>query len=426
MDEQPREPAAWRLGDEDTSERHFILVSQAAQDQINTLRRLAITDNQADLHAQVVALHQILNRIEDVTTYRPAALEEAHTRAVAQERDAALEERDQALEGEAHLQQRLRDAELIANRLARLEPPAGERGDPTRPEKIADPDKYDGTREKLKTFKSQLLLKTSGNPRRFPNVQHKLRYAFQFLTGKAERTMRIHLRRMVGEDGEESYEVLFDTFAAFLAALDRHFGDPDEQHTAAIALDKLRQTNREFGAYYADFQELMDILGYEDPARRHALERGLNEETLDALAVNPAPENEPFERFVERLNALDCRLRARATRRKNPGQNRSPQQRTAPAAPSNPGNPKPATTTATGTAAGPMDLSGSRKRLTAEERLRRRNLGLCMYCGGVGHFAAECPARRGPQRTLAAAATGPPATPEDDDPTESGNAPTQA
>ena len=73
-----------------------------------------------------------------------------------------------------------------------------------------------------------------------------------------------------------------------------------------------------------------------------------------------------------------------------------------------------------------MDLSGSRKRLTAKERLRRRNLGLCMYCKGVGHFAAECPARRGPQRTLSAAATGPPTTPEDDDLTESGNAPAQA
>ena len=51
-----------------------------------------------------MALHQILNQIEDITTYRPAAREEAHTRAIAQERDAALEERDLALEGEAHLQ----------------------------------------------------------------------------------------------------------------------------------------------------------------------------------------------------------------------------------------------------------------------------------------------------------------------------------
>ena len=75
---------------------HYILVSQAAQDQINMLRRLPITDNQADLHAQVVALHQILNRIHDVTIYTPEALEEAHTRALTQERDAAIEERDHA------------------------------------------------------------------------------------------------------------------------------------------------------------------------------------------------------------------------------------------------------------------------------------------------------------------------------------------
>lgn len=51
----------------------------------------------------------------------------------------------------------------------------------------------------------------------------------------------------------ETYEILFDSFFAFLAALDRHFGDPDEKHTAALALDKLCQANREFGAYYADF-----------------------------------------------------------------------------------------------------------------------------------------------------------------------------
>ena len=66
---------------------------------------------------------------------------------------------------------------------------------------------------------------------------------------------------------------------AFLAALHRHFGGPDEKHTAALARDKLRQANRQFGAHYADFQELMDILETtNDASRRHALKRGLNHE----------------------------------------------------------------------------------------------------------------------------------------------------
>ena len=41
-----------------------------------------------------------------------------------------------------------------------------------------------------------------------------------------------------------------------------------------------------------------------------------------------------------------------------------------------------------------MDLSATRKKLTPAERQRRQIQGLCMYCGGVGHFAAEYPARR--------------------------------
>ena len=82
------------------------------------------------------------------------------------------------------------------NRLARSAKPAVVPQSTSRAEKIADPDRFDGTREKLKVFKDQLILKTSGNAARFPNTQHKLRYTYQFLTGKAQRTMRIHLRRI--------------------------------------------------------------------------------------------------------------------------------------------------------------------------------------------------------------------------------------
>ena len=178
-------------------------------------------------------------------------------------------------------------------------------------EKIADPKEFNGTREKLKAFKDQLILKTSGNPARFPNTQHKLRYANQFLRGKSQRTMRVHRLRTTGADGDETYEVLFTSFAAFLAALDRYFGDRDERNTAASKLDKLRQGKREFGAYYADFQELMDILDNTDnTTRQHALERGLNHEMHNALDIYPAPKDEEFDAYVERLNELDCRLRA--------------------------------------------------------------------------------------------------------------------
>ena len=40
-----------------------------------------------------------------------------------------------------------------------------------------------------------------------------------------------------------------------------------------------------------------------------------------------------------------------------------------------------------------MDLSATRGRISNAEKARRRAQGLCMYYGGTGHFAAQCPAR---------------------------------
>lgn len=183
------------------------------------------------------------------------------------ERDAARKERDEYMAAEGCLQQKLADAEVMTNRLAE-NPTDFPSSTSECAEKIADPKEFDGTREKLKAFKDQLILTTSGNPARFPSTQRKLRYAYQFLTGKAQRTMRAHLRRTPGTDGEETHEVLFASFAALLAALDCYFGDHGERNSATLKLDRLRRGNREFGTYYADFQELMDIFDNTDDTTR--------------------------------------------------------------------------------------------------------------------------------------------------------------
>ena len=74
-----------------------------------------------------------------------------------------------------------------------------------------------------------------------------------------------------------------------------------------------------FGAYYADFQELMDVLeNTDDTSRRHVLKRGLNHKMLNALGIFPAPKHENFDMYVKRLNELDCRLRALNTHSRYP------------------------------------------------------------------------------------------------------------
>ena len=207
--------------------------------------------------------------------------------------------------------------------------------------------------------------------------------------------MWIHLRKATDGRGEETSEILFDSFSVFLAALNCQFGDPDEKHTAGLTLNKLRQANREFGAYYADFQELVDIRQtMDDTSRCHALKCGLNHEMLSALAIYRTLKEESCDEYVERLNELDCRLRALAPHTGNQHRLQAPRTPTPASACTATGTTTvTATGTATGTAAGPMDLSAARKMLTTAERQRHRTQGLCMYCGGVGHFASEYPAR---------------------------------
>ena len=170
--------------------------------------------------------------------------------------------------------------------------------------------------------------------------------------------MRIHLRKSTDDSGEETFKILFDSFAAFLAALDHHFGDPYKKHTAALTLDKLRQANHEFGAYYTDFQDLMDILEtMDDTSRHHALKRILNHEMLSALTIYPAPKDKSFVEYVERLNELHCRLRALVTYSRNQHRLQAPRTHIPATAAATPAT----ASTATGTAAGPMDLSAACK-----------------------------------------------------------------
>ena len=207
---------------------------------------------------------------------------------------------------------------------------------------------FDGTRANLRPF----------NASKFPDIQHQLRYAFGFLKGDAYATIEPHLA---------NDRLNFATLEEFTQALQIAFGDPDEVRTAVLELESLRQSNKEFSRYYANFQRLMAIVRYDERAKKAALERGLNKELKGALTLQDAPEDETFLQFVARTNRLDNRIRAHAQELRNT-------------------STTPAPRTAT------MELNANQRHLAPAERQRRIAQGLCKYCGGTGHFALECPA----------------------------------
>ena len=148
----------------------------------------------------------------------------------------------------AELERQLTEQRMISMRLAQLD---GLGTAHSKPADIPDPDTFDGSHEKLHPFITKLRLKIAGNTNRFPDVQHQLRYPFSFLRGPVYDTMEPHLHEN---------RINFTSLEEFTDVLCTAFGDPDEVKTAVRKLEALRQNNREFSQYYAEFQRLITIL----------------------------------------------------------------------------------------------------------------------------------------------------------------------
>jgi hypothetical protein len=366
---------ARRDDSDDTPIRH-ILVSQAFLDEAGQAATQQLTDDNRVIWSNNA--HIALGRIAGCSTWDASEATYADL----------LQEVEAYQIRTTELERLLTEQRLISTRLAQLQGPMNAN---TKPADIPDPDTFDGTRDHLRPFITKLSLKIAGNTTRFPDLQHQLRYAFSFLRGPAYNTMEPHLR---------NNEVNFTSLNEFFEVLRIAFGDPDEVKTAVRKLEALRQNNREFSQYYAEFQRLITILQYDDQAKCHALERGLNREIKDALVHQDNPPNETFTQFVARLNRLDNRIRARKNEQNTGRPTNTPR---APAVPTS-SIPRPVEqgTTDVGTHPGPMNLSANRGHISTAERARRIAQGLCNYCGGTGHFAAQCPAR--PNRPLRGAA----------------------
>ena len=251
--------------------------------------------------------------------------------------------------------------------------------------KHPDPFMFSGTNRKdLRPFIAQLRLKLVQNEDHFTTPQARMRYAVSRLEGVALAQILPH----VTETG-----VNLDNVEAMITILTTAFGDPDVAATAERELNKLQQKQREFSAYYAEFQRLITDLDYNDSAKRNALRRGISDELKDALMYRDIPDSLPD--FISLCQKLDNQIRARNAEKKgNPIPKSNPRIE----------NPKPSNVHPTDNGSkylGPaaMNLDASKKKLSPEEKARRLAEGLCVYCGGENHFASECPVKKRVERS---------------------------
>jgi hypothetical protein len=273
---------------------------------------------------------------------------------------------------------------------------------------LAKPTKYDGQdKAAANIFVASLKLYVQGNVALFAGCTEaqKVTWAITYLTDKAFAWIHPYTINSTAPNAI----LILQNFDNFCSALLNALGDPNIAHTNLRRLKQLRQTSSAT-SYRTEFEKLSMYVSWDDESLRSLFYDGLKDAIKDALANLPE-EPEDFESF----KALCIRIDERHYERKQDGK-RSPDK------PHKSSNDKSGSgnhssrqqayrqPNTSGPAAMDLDASSNNrfKPLTPDERQRRMENNLCLYCGKAGHSARDCPNKKKPKTGhLRATLTGP-------------------
>ena len=201
----------------------------------------------------------------------------------------------------------------------------------------------------------------------------------------------------IQEDGTIGLEDLPESIRLPEAA----FRDADRVATTELEMQEIKQRNREFSQWYAEFQVIAADLDWNPLAVQNAHTMGQSEEMKDSITYSNMPEEFPaFATVCHKRDDQLCQRRAeKAAQNEGWGMGF--------ASPTPPPPPKTPETAPAGTVAGytgppPMDRSTGKRSILAKEGAKRFTEGRCLYCDGFNRGAAECAATKKTQTFKAA------------------------
>lgn len=273
-----------------------------------------------------------------------------------------------------HLQQALAE---LQGQLATLQRQQQSLAEPIttrqREPKIAMPEKFNGDRRNYREFMSNVRTIFRLKPSTYDTDEKKIGFIGTLLTKQALTWYRIR----------EENQISMDNYEVFVAAFQTAFSDPNRKRNAQRAIRNLRQGNQSTLAYSTKFSELAMDAEYDNEAKMSSFYDGLNFDVKDALSlIVDLPED--YAAYVALAIRLDNRLYERRIEKRS---NLRPQK------PHETGSYQRNHSQAQPT---PMDVDTTKtyKPLTNEEKQRRKENGLCLYCGNAGHQAVTCPNKR--------------------------------
>jgi hypothetical protein len=239
-------------------------------------------------------------------------------------------------------------------------------------EKVPDPEKFNGQRSDLRRFISQIHEKMIVNQDRFPTPLSRMTYVNSRLSGTPYSQILPYIQGGVCQ---------LDDYSEILKILERAYGDPNRVQNTRSELFRFKQTNKEFAAFFAEFQRLglEAEMNYESLAT--LLEQAVSNELRGMLLYNP-PTSRSYLELAAHLQELENRRRyyqqptAPTKVHTSTTEFRRPQSPRA--------TPTFATVFQKTVESDPMDLSNTRYRPDKET-------SNCFCCHQSGHRIRDCP-----------------------------------
>jgi hypothetical protein len=289
---------------------------------------------------------------------------------------------------------------LMTQELRRRETPAPRA-------RAKEPDTFDGSDpRKLNNFilLCNLFFRQNSS---YSDDETKVTFALSYLRGTALEYFEPSIL-----DSDEIPDWM-DNWSAFIRTLRVQFGPIDPTADAEDGIDNLKmQDNQHIVKYNVEFNRLAIRTGWDDSVLRHRYYSGLAERIKDVMGQQGKPPT--LEAMKTLAHSIDSRHwernreKSRAGKNKSEGndksdgKNKSDDKNKSPSANNNGSGGsknnksknnnkpnKPASTS--GNSAALSGKLGKDGKLTHEERQRRFDNNLCMFCGGLGHTAKDCP-----------------------------------
>lgn len=182
--------------------------------------------------------------------------------------------------------------------------------------------------------------------------------------------------------------ILFTSLNQMMELLKTLFDDPNRIRDAICRLYSNHQQNKPFSTWIAEIRRDASMAGYDSEYRtlRDLVLNNMSSELKKAIIHERDIDLLSFDQTVSRLQDIDSRQRASSGLFPMSNNREAPLSFT--------GSSSAHTTVPSTPPGDSMDLSSVSLRprgpLSKEEKMRRRNLGLCIYCGRSGHMIRNC------------------------------------